>query len=262
MSMTHLYHKIRFAILRKRIKKNPYVGEEDTGGAYIYEEGGYSISYRIIKLPEDKLYIEWISHKRRLSAYEERIKRIKQNFLDFWHYQKWAVFFRPSILFLLIVGIFLFYSEVIERQETKMARLKWMVASVVGINPQDVQYIGDGWLEISGQRRRTEERINEPPKYVYEPIKYTFNPLGWFFSSDTGFIKRWRSEAAGGYATHPVVYNERGDVWLRKKGTWEHGRMSGETIKWDTPQVAGMNIRKTPGHEISIQDKKLKIIDK
>ena len=137
-----------------------------------------------------------------------------------------------------------------------------MIASIIGINPKDIQYVGDGWLEISGQRRRIEEKVNEPPKYVYEPIKYAFNPFRWFFSSETGFIKRWRSESGGGYATHPVVYNARGDIWIRKKDNWEHGRVSGENIKWDTPQVTGFNLRKATGHEMSIQDKKLKIIDK
>lgn len=262
MGITHLYHKIKFAILRRRIKKNPYIGQEESDGTYLCKKGGYSINYRIIKLSGGQVQVEWVSHKRRLGTYEERIRKIKKRFLDFWHYQKWTFFFRPSILFLLLVSVILFYSEVMETQETKMARLKWMIASVAGINPGDIQYIGGGWLEISGQRKRTEERINEPTKYVYEPIKYTFNPLRWLFSSDKGFIKRWRGESGGGYATHPVVYNDRGDIWIRKKDGWEHGRISGETVKWDIPQVSGMSTRKTPGHEISVQDKKLKIIDK
>jgi len=98
---------------------------------------------------------------------------------------------------------------------------------------------------------------------VYEPIKYTFNPLKWLFFSDTGFIKRWRSESrGGGYVTHPVAYNERGDVWVKKKDAWEHGRITGNVIKWDTPQVTGMSIRKTTGHEVSTQDRKFKVIDK
>ena len=262
MRITHLYHEIIFTILRSRIKRNPYLGQEAGDGGYLYKKGGYGISYRILKLPAGKIRIEWLSHKRRLSAYEEKLRKTKQRLIDFWHYQKWLILLRPSILFLLIVGMFLFYSEVMETQETKMARLKWMIASAVGIATQDIQYIGDGWLEISGQRRRTVEKINEPTQYVYEPIKYTFNPLKWFFSSDTGFVKRWRSESGGGYATHPVVYNDKGDIWLKKQDSWEHGRVSGETIKWDTPQVTGMSIRKTSEHEISVQDKKLKVIDK
>lgn len=262
MGITHLYHEIKFAILRRRIKKNPYIGKEDSGGTYLYENDGYSINYRIIKLSRGKVQIEWVRHKRRLSAYEGKLRRIKNGFFDFWHYQKWTLLFRPSIFFLLLVGAILFYSEVIETQETKMGRLKWMIASVVGINSQDIQYIGDGWLEISGRRRRIEEKIDKPAEYIYEPIKYTFNPLTWFFPSSTAFVKRWQSEAGGGYATHPVVYNNRGDVWLRKQDTWEHGKISGEAIKWDTPQVTGMSIKKTPGHEISVQDKQLEIIDK
>jgi len=260
--MAHLYHKIIFAILRRSIKNNPYIGEDDGSGIYSYTKGDYSICYRVSGREAGKICIEWISHKRRISGYGRKVRKIRKGFIDFWLYQKWLVFFRPSILFLLIVSLSLFYYGMIEKQATRMARLKWTIASVIGVSPEDVQYIGKGWLEISGQRRRIEERINEPPQYVYEPIKYAFNPLRWLLSADTGFIKRWRSESSGGYAKHRVVYNERGDIWLKKQNTWEHGSISGENIKWDVPQVTGMSVRKTPGHEINIQDKKLMIIDK
>ena len=138
-----------------------------------------------------------------------------------------------------------------ETQETKMARLKWMIASVVGINPQDIQYIGEGWLEISGQRRRTEEKINEP-------IKYSFNPLRWLFFSEGGFLRRWRGEPYG-YATHPLVYNERGNVWINKNGTWEHGRIVGENLEWDRPVGSAKVVEQ---EILSREDKKLRVIDK
>lgn len=261
MRITHLYHEIVFAVLRRKIKKDPYIGEEAGDGTYLYTKGIYSINYRIAKLTDGRVSIEWVSHKRRLRPYEEKIKRTKKGFFDFWIYQKWAVFLRPSILLVLAVSIFLFYSELIETQETKALRLKWVIASVVGINPKDIQYIGAGQLEITGQRKRRVDAISGQTGYAYEPVKYAFNPLSWLFSSE-GIIKRWRSEAGGGYATHPVVYNDSGDVWLKKQDTWEHGKISDSNIKWDTPQVTGMSIRKTPGHEISVEDKKLKIIDK
>lgn len=251
MRITHPYHKIIFAILRKRIKNNPYVGQEASDETYLYGQDGYSINYRIIKLSGGKVRIEWISHKCRLGAYEGKIKRIRQKFLDFWYYQKWLFFFRPPILLIVIVGMLLFYSEVMETQETKMARLKGVIAAAVGTNPKDMQYIGDGWLEVSGQRKIPRERISEP-------IKYTFNPLRWlFFPEAVDSITRWRGRPFG-YVTYPVVYNKRGEVWLSKENTWRHGRISGETIEWDIPQGS----RKVAGHEISIEDKKLKIIDK
>lgn len=264
MGITHLLHKIRFATLRKRIENNPYIGQEAADGTYVYKSGNYSISYRIIKMPEGKLCMEWVSHECRLGAYGEKIRRIREGFLDFWLYRKWVILFRPSILLILFISAFIFYSEVIETQATKMARFRWIIASAVGINPRDVQYIGNGWMEISGQRRRIEQRIDQPGeiKYIYEPIKYALNPLSLFFPQEAGFIKRWRSESGGGYATHPVVYNDKGEIWFKKQDTWEHGSISGEDLKWDRPQVTGLSIRKTPGHEISIQDRKLKIIDK
>ncbi len=251
MGITHLYHKIRFAILRRRIKKNPYIGQEESGGTYLYKKDGYSISYRIIKLSDGRVEIEWVSHKRRISAHEEKIKRLRQGFLDFWHYQKWLFFFRPSILLILVVSILLFYSEVMETQETKITRFKGIVASVIGMDTQDIQYIGDGWLEISAKRKRTQDN-------VYEPIKYSFNPLRWLFFSEGGFLRRWRGEPYG-YATHPLVYNERGDVWMNKNGIWEHGRIVGENLEWDRPVGSAKVVEQ---EILSREDKKLRVIDK
>lgn len=239
-----------FAILRKRIKKNPYIGQEESGGAYLYKKDGYSINYRITKLSDGRVRIKWLSHKRRLGAYEEKIRVTRKGFFDFWHYQKWLVFFRPWILLFLLVSIFLFYSEVMETQEIKMARLKGAVAFAIGINPKDVQYIGDGRLEISAQRKKTAEGTTEP-------ISYTFNPLGWLFSSEGGFLRRGRGQPYG-YVTHPIAVNDKGEVWINKEGSWRHGRFVDRNIEWDIPQGSA----KVSGHQISTEGKELQIIDK
>lgn len=246
-----MIHGIRFAILKKRIKNNPYIGKEDSDGTHVYKKGHYSIRYRIINLPEGKVGVEWVSQKRRYSAYEEKVRRIKKGLFDFWYYQRWSIFFRPPIIFILIAVILLFYFKVMSTREINAERLKWIVASVIGISPEDIQYIGDGWLEISGQRKREDG--------VSEPIKYTFNPLRWLFFSEGGVLTRWRGEPFG-YATHSVVFNDRGDVWIKKKDTpWQHGIISGETIKWDTP-VGSSKV--TEQEKISTEDKKLRVIDK
>lgn len=49
-----MYHKIRFAILKKKIKKNPYIGEEDVDETYEYKQGSYSIRYRIVEQAREK----------------------------------------------------------------------------------------------------------------------------------------------------------------------------------------------------------------
>lgn len=248
-----MFHRIRFVILKKKIEKNPHLGNKDIDGTYDYKQGNYRIKYRIIKQPQGQESIEWISERRRLSAYEERIKRIRQSLFNFWHYQGWLVFFRPPILFLLLTSILLFYFGLMESRKTKMERFKWIVASVAGVNSQEIQYIGDGWLEISTQRKTAVDRINEP-------VRYSFNPLRWLFSSEAGFVTRWR-ERPYYHATHPIVYNEKGEVWINKEGTWRHGRISGKTINWDVPQGTGIRAGKVTGHEISTEEQKLHISD-
>jgi len=81
------FHKARFAILRKKIQRNPYLGKDNPDGTYDYKESIYSIRYRIIKIKPDKESIEWVSQKRRLDGYEKLEEKIKYNFSKFWRYQ-------------------------------------------------------------------------------------------------------------------------------------------------------------------------------
>lgn len=252
--ISHLYHKIKFVILERKINKNPHIGKEDVYGIYDYKEGPYGVRYRIVKLPQGIESIQWVSERRHLSAYEEREKRIRHRLFRFWRYQGWLIFFRPPILFLLLISIFIFYFGLMERQEVKIERYKLIVASVVGVNPKQIQYIDDGWLEISSKRETVVDK-------VYEPIRYSFNPVRWIFSSQAGFISRWRGETYG-YVTHPLVYNEKGEVWLNKEGTWRHGKITGKAVEWDLRQGTGIRAGKIAGHDISTKDKKLYIFDK
>ncbi len=187
----------------------------------------------------------------RLGPYEEKIRRIKKTFFKFWHYRGWLLLFHPPTVFFLIIGFLIFYFGLLETQKSRAEKFRWIIASVARIDPSQVQYIGRGWLEISAERKTAVDNI-------YEPVKYTFNPFAWIFSLDVAFIRRWRGEPYG-YATHPVIYNESGEVWINKEGTWRYGKISGKAINWDMPQGSGIRAGKVSGHEIQ---KKLRIEDK
>jgi len=246
---------LRISGLKKKIEKNPLLGIKEEDNTYCYKEKGYVINYRIIETPAGIKRIESLSIKRRLNYFERKIINLKKGLDKFFLYQRWMVFFRPAIFFLLISSIIIFYFGLIETQKTKVERLKWAVATAIGVSTSQIQYIGDGLLEITTQRKTAADKINEP-------VRYTVNPFKWFFSSDTGFVTRWRGKPYG-YVTHPVVYNENGEVWLNKEGTWRHGRFTGaRTIEWDTPQGTGIRAGKVFGSEISTQNKKLYVPDK
>jgi len=248
------FHKARFAILRKKIQRNPYLGKDNPDGAYDYKEGIYSLRYRIIKTRSNKESIEWVSQKRRLDGYEKLEEKIKYNFSKFWRYQGWLAFFRPPTVFILLITVLIFYFGFIEKATTKTARLKWIITSLTGVGADQIQYIGDGWIEIAAQRKTAVDG-------QYEPIRYRVNPFRWFFSPESSWVTRWRGETYG-YVTHPVVYNESGDVWIKKEDTWRHGMISGTDIEWDSPQGTGIREGKVTGEEISVQNKRIYIKDK
>lgn len=252
--ITHLFHILKFKSLRKKIKKNPSLGKLDTDVAYLYREGLYAVKYRIVKDTSGKENVEWISQKRHLNSFEERIRRISKNFFKFWHYQRWFIFLRPPFIVILIASAFIFYFGIVQTRNNRIARLKSTIALVTGTSLEQIEYIGDGWLEINSQRKTAVDK-------EYEPLKYRFNIFSWLFSPEKGFISRWRGEPYG-YVTHPIAYNEAGDIWIYKQGSWRSGRVSGNTVNWDTPQGTGSRSGKVSGQDIVIENGKLKIKDK
>ncbi|MCX5704062.1 MAG: hypothetical protein NT066_06205 [Candidatus Omnitrophica bacterium] len=246
--------RLRVFRLKKKIKNNPLIGVKQEDNSYYYKQKGYCLSYRIKESPAGIKTVQWLSLKRRLRFFEGGILSIKRSLVKFFLYQRWLVIFRPFILFPLIISISIFYFGLVETQKARVERLKWLVASAVGASPDQIQYIGDGWLEVSTQRKTAVDG-------VMEPVRYAFNPFTWFFSSQAGFVSRWRGEPFG-YVTHPVVYNEEGEVWINKEGTWRHGMFTGgKVIDWDIPQGTGIRAGKVHGHQISTEDKKLHIQD-
>lgn len=247
--------RLRFFRLKRKIKNNPLIGIKQEDGSYYHKKGGYGISYRIKESPSGAKTVEWLSLKRRLGFFEKEILKIKRGLNKFFLYQRWLVLFRPAILFLLFVSISISYFGLVETRKARVERFKWLVASAVGVSPNQIQYIGNGWLQISAQRKTAVDSVNEP-------VRYTFNPFRWFFSLPEAFVTRWRGKPFG-YVTHPVVYNEGGEVWINKEDTWRHGRFTSDrTIEWDTPQGTGIRAGKVTGHQISTPDKKLYIPDK
>lgn len=251
----HIIHKFKFGVLKKRIIKNPCIGTADADGSFIYKHGSYVIRYRIKK--DDGTYKghpEWISQKRRVNFFERKINGIRESFLDLLRYQKWLVFFHPPVFFLLLICFLLFYFGLVETQKAKIERLKWTVAAAIGVSPNQIRYIGDGWLQIYAQRQTAVDKQTEI-------VGYTFNPFTWLFSPEA-FVGRLRGEPFGSI-THPVVYNERGEVWINNEGEWRYGRiMENETIKWDVPQGTGVRAGKVFGHKIFRDGKKIYISDK
>jgi hypothetical protein len=252
--ITHLFHILKFKSLRKKIKKNPSLGKLDTDAAYLYREGLYALKYRIVKNALGKENVEWVSQKRYLNSFEEWIRKISKNFFKFWHYQSWLNFLKPFSVVLAVISIFIFYFGFVEARKTKIERIKWIIASVTQANPEQIEYIGDGWLQISSQRKTAVDKKEEP-------IKYRFNPLKLFFSGGQDSLTRWRGKPFG-YATHPIVYNEFGEVWIYKGGSWQSGRVNANTINWDTPQGTGIQSDKVVRQDIVVENGKLKIKDK
>lgn len=240
----------RILRLKKKVMNNPLIGIKEGDNNYCYRQKGYTLNYRIHELASGAKTVEWLSLKRRLTSAGRTAINIKKGINNLFIYQKWIILFRPQIFFVLIGSVIIFYFGIIETYNKRVERLKWLVASAAGVNPSQVQYIGNGWLEISAQRN-TADRINEP-------VRYTVNPFKAFFSSEAGFVTRWKGGSLG-HVTHPVVYNESGDVWINKEGAWAHGKFTKDsTVEWDTPQ----GTRQVSGHEISTQEKKLYTTDK
>lgn len=247
--LVNLFHLLRFKIFKKKIKKNPYLGYKDTEGTYEYREGPYSLKYRIVKGDNGQEKVEWIYLKRRLNRYEISRRKVDRSLFRFRHYQKWMILFKPSILLVLFTSAVIFYFGLAQPHNARIAQFKWIASQITGINPESIEYTGEGRFRISGRR----ETLNR----ALDPITISFNPIGWLFFSDTFNINRWNTKL-NKYNTYSVTFSDKGDVWLQKKKGQFHGQTLGNEIIWDRPPDT---LQKVFGNDVIVKDGKLKFFD-
>jgi len=254
-------HLARFQLfrLKKKIKNNPSLGIKQEDNSYNYNEGGYTVSYRL-KESALGLTVEWLFLKRRLTFIEKKTLDIKRSLDKFFLYQRWATLLRPSLIIVLMAALTIFYLGVKDQSTRRIGHFKWIIAQMAGISPESIEYAGGGWFNISGQRKFLDNSG--------DPITIRFNPLGWLFFSDSVNINRWNRKL-NKYVTYSVDANDWGDVWLEKKDSkiqgkglvkknkQIHGKIQADRIIWDEPTGS----LQVPGHQIGAEDGKAKFFD-
>ncbi len=242
---------LRIFRLKNKIKNNPLIGIKQEDNSYYYKGKGYTISYRIKESFAGIKIVEWLTLKRRLTTFEEKVLNLKRALDNFFLYQRWTTLFRPLVVIVLITSLIIFYFGIKEHSLKRMERFRWIIAQISGISPESISYAGEGWFKISGQKSSKDREV--------EPITISFNPLRWLFLSDTANVSLW-SKKSNKYITYPVTINDKGDVWLGKESSQIHGKVLGNEVIWDAPQREGIR-EKVSGHRITVEDGKLKIID-
>lgn len=236
--------------LKNKIKNNPSLGTKQGDNSYNYNEGGYTVNYRI-KESASGLTVEWLCFKRRLTFIEKKFLNIKRVWNKIFLYQRWTALLRPSVIIILLAGLTIFYLGIKDQPSQRIGRFKWIIAQVAGISPESIEYAGAGWFNISGQRRSLSGEV--------ESVKISFNFLSQFFSPDKADISFW-SKRLKRYINYSVDVNDTGDIWLDKKNQQIHGRVLADKIVWDQPQRTGIKA-KVSGHQFTVQDGKLNISD-
>lgn len=237
--------------LKKKIKNNPFIGERQQDDSYNYEENGYRLNYRIKESASGRQVVEWLSLRRRLRFIERKTLKIKRKLDNFFSAQKWTILFRPSAIIVLVISLVILSSVIGEYSNKRLGHFKWIIAQITGISPEAIRYEGQGRFKVSGERTSLDREK--------EPVIINFNPLRWLLFSDSAKISHW-SKKLNRYLDYAVTINETNDVWLKKDGGQVHGRVSGDKIIWDEPQRVGIT-EEVFGHQIVIEDGKLKILD-
>ena len=194
-----LFNRIKIYRLKRKISKNPYLGIKEDADIYVYRQGSFIIKYKILNTDDKKVrkpLIEIISIKHKLTESEIARKRMREFFRGIFRYQRWVYLFRPPTLLLLILGIAILYFGVIEPYQNKVDRFRWIVAKVIGVELNNVEYKG-GLFTILGKRDiayKKEDKV--------EYVSFTFNPLNIFSSKTIGYVTRWSKDT--GYITNPI----------------------------------------------------------
>ena len=240
--------RLRFFRLKKKIKKDPFIGILQQDNSYSYEEEGHIVNYRIQESLPGVRTIEWLSLKRRFGFFERKLFHIKRSLNKFFLYQRWLSLFRPQVAVILIVTLMISYF-VVTHSLKRIEHFKWIASRITGVSPEAIRYEGGGWFNVIGQRGPLDRNI--------EPVRIRFNPLGWLFFQDTANITRWNPEV-NSYIDYSFTINDKGDVWLERENVPAQGSVLGNNIKWDEPQ----GVRRVPAQDIVTKGGKLEIIDK
>jgi hypothetical protein len=245
--------KIRFKQLRRMVIKDPRRGSSDGEGNFVYKQGRFTILYRLIDGHSRAPLVKFLSQKRRLWAYEQKAREFKRAVRDFWLYRDWEHFFSPRVFIPTILIILVLYFAVFEPLGSKVNRLQWVIANIVGLPIKSVTIEPGGYVAISGQRRPASDNRTEGWSYYV-------NPLKWFVFSDGGFVIRDRQDT--GRIAYPVKYDTKGAPEIKKEGTWLKGDVKGSTVNWENPQgtvVRSQTLTREPGQgtqeTIAVKDK-------
>ncbi|MFZ5801264.1 MAG: hypothetical protein ACOY3D_07840 [Candidatus Omnitrophota bacterium] len=237
--------KLRLKKIKAALEINPYVGNADGEGNFIYKQGGLTLKYRISSGPNGK--IKPILVKQRLLPLEEAFRRIARNITDFLSYREWLCFFWSSEFLLLAMTILIYYFVFIEPGAYKDSRIRWLICRALKMDIADVEMEPEGWVRIWGERRTAVD-------HLHEPISYNFNPFMWLTFQDEGYIERWRGRPYG-HVIHELEYNDYGDLWLWKDGHWRDGIIVKGSATWDKPQGTGIRAGKVLGHDLCLRER-------
>lgn len=251
----NIISKISIWRMKNKIRARPFIGARDPDGTFRYKEGRITIKYAITapKAPNNKSIPRWISVKIRTSFYANSLRKSANEFMDFWRYQKWLIFLRPSSLIILMFIGSIIYTGAVELQPGKGYVTRWLVSQAIGISPSEIEYRGDGWIKIYGIRKTVVDREREP-------FSYNVNVFGWLVFNDAGSITRER-DAEYGPVTHQLGYDANGQVYLNKENKWQKGEIE-NGVKWDKPQGSGIRREKVKGEIIENTGGKIRIRDR
>ncbi|KPK39169.1 MAG: hypothetical protein AMJ78_08905 [Omnitrophica WOR_2 bacterium SM23_29] len=242
--------------MKKKISANPFIGTKGEDGMFQYKEGRFTIRYAITypKTPNEKIIPQWISVKIKLAFRKNILEKIKEEIVDFWHYQKWLILFHPSTIAVLIfIAIFVYFGA-IEFQPHKGYLIRWVASRAIGVSPDAIEYEGGGWIRVHGTRVAINKEI--------EPFNYDVNFFRWLVFNDAGSVTRYRGKEYGA-VTQPVGYNAAGEVYIKKEGKLKKGEIKEGAIKWDEPEVVSIREGKPiRGHAIETTTNKVELRDK
>jgi len=241
--------------LKKKIHKNPFIGKPQGNHIYLYQENQYRVSYNILVSEKNKKSkVAWISVAYPSMLSSRTMKKIQRNFTRIFQNRNWLYLLRPSVIFPCLLVISITYFSLIESQQSKEFRLRWITARILGVAPEQVRYGRNGWVEVNGER----EIITDGSK---EDFTYTVNVWRLLFHGDAGSIRRQRKEPYG-EDINRLRIGEGGAGELEKGSLWQKFTVSGNTIEWEIPQGTGVRKGKILGHEVLTKDGELHLLDK
>lgn len=97
--------------------------------------------------------------KAQAYIFRGKASKYKEKTGQLFLYRKWIIIFQPAVIIVLIISAAIFYFGIKEHSLRRAERFRFIITKIIGVEPEEITYVGGGQFTISAQRQSLDRQI-------------------------------------------------------------------------------------------------------